>query len=221
MCGRYSLTQMSGFKDRFRLRPGEADRIEPLFNIAPTEPAPVVIEENGERKLVPMLFGLIPRWARDAKIASQCINARAETVAEKPAFRDPLRERRCLVISDGYYEWKHEGKARLPYRVVMKDRGLFAFAGLWDRWTSPEGREFRTFSIITTETNGLTAEFHERMPVILKPEDEPVWLAPYVNEPKTVLPLLKPFPPERMDLYPVSQTVNKATNKGPECAAPL
>jgi len=221
MCGRYSITQIHGLEKRFRVDETRLAQLAPLFNIAPTEPAPVVIEEEGKRILQPMLFGLIPRWAKDARIASQCINARAETVAEKPAFRDALRGRRCLVVSDGYYEWKHEGKARLPWRVIMKDRGLFAFAGLWDEWKSPEGRIFRTFSIITTVTNGVTREFHERMPVILAPENENLWLAPYVKETRTVLPLLRPFPADAMDLYPVSQTVNKATNKGPECAAPF
>lgn len=167
------------------------------------------------------MFGLIPHWAKDPRIGVQCINARAETVDKKPAFREPLRKRRCLVISDGYFEWKHEGKTKAPYRVVMKSGDVFAFAGLWDAWKRPDGTEIKTFAIITTESNGLTREFHERMPAILTRENEPLWLSPAVSEPRTLLPLLKPYPIEEMTMYPVSPLINKATNKGPEAIQPL
>lgn len=210
---------MHGLTKRFLLDQDrkKVDALMSLFNIAPTEAAPVVIEEEAhQRKLALMTFGLVPAWAKDVKIASQCINARAETVAEKPAFRDSFRKRRCLVISDGYYEWRHEGKAKIPFRITMKDHSLFAFAGLWDRWKGPEGRQLESFSIITTEGNSLTRAFHERMPVILKPEDESLWIAPYVTEAKTLLPLLKSYDPDLMAVTPVSPLVNKATNKGPE-----
>ena len=222
MCGRYSLTQMQGLTKRFLLNEDRAkvSALLKLFNIAPTEEAPVVIEEDGRRILTNMTFGLVPSWAKDVKIGAQCINARAETVAEKPAFKDAFRRRRCLVATDGYYEWKHEGKAKIPYRVTMKDDGLFAFAGLWDRWTRPDGKELQSFTIITTDTNGLTKEFHDRMPVIVAPENESLWLAPYVTEIKTLQPLLKPYDPAAMKLTRVSPLLNKATNKGPDVLKP-
>ncbi len=218
MCGRYSLTQMTGLTKRFLLNEDRAkvDALMKLFNIAPTEEAPVVIQEEDRRVLTKMTFGLVPSWAKDVKIASQCINARAETVAKKPAFKDAFRRRRCLVVTDGYYEWKPEGKAKIPYRITMKDDGLFAFAGLWDRWKRPDGKELQSFTIITTDTNGLTKEFHDRMPVILEPENESLWLAPYVTETKTLQPLLKPYDPAEMKLTRVSPLLNKATNKGAE-----
>jgi putative SOS response-associated peptidase YedK len=225
MCGRYTLsktgrlllTNRFGFDEEFDDR-----RFPPQFNIAPTESAPVLFETDGHRHIEGMLFGLIPHWAKDAKIAAQCINARAESVHEKPAFRNSFRRKRCLVIADGYYEWKHEGKKKLPYRVTMKDNDLFAFAGLWDEWKRPDtGQEFKTFSIITTETNGLTREFHERMPVILPRESEALWLSSEESDPEKLLPLLKPFPADRMTLYPVSTAVNKATNKGSELIVPF
>lgn len=216
MCGRYSLTRMQGLTKRFLVQEDRAaaESLEPLFNLAPTEAAPIIVESEGRRLAVSALFGLIPFWAKDVKIAYSTINARAETVAEKPAFREAFKKRRCLVPADGYFEWQAEGKVKLPWRVVMKDRGPFAFAGLWDRWKGQHG-EVLSFSIITTDTNGLTAKFHERMPVILKPEDEAVWLA----EPRA--DLLKPYPLERMEMYRVSPVMNKATVKGPECVAQI
>jgi putative SOS response-associated peptidase YedK len=213
---------MQGLTRRFLLDQDRqtVEELAPLFNIAPTEPAPVVIEEDHHRRLARMTFGLVPAWAKDVKIASQCINARAETVAEKPAYRDSLRKRRCLVVTDGYYEWEAQGKKKIPYRLTMKDGALFALAGVWDEWKGPDGRWLRSFSIITTDGNELTRRFHERMPVILRPDDESLWIAPYVTEPKTVLPLLKPYDPDAMTFTRVSTQVNKATNKGAEVLTP-
>ncbi|MBV9215320.1 MAG: SOS response-associated peptidase [Acidobacteria bacterium] len=214
MCGRYSLVRLQGITKRFLVEKDRAnvEKLASLFNLAPTEPAPVVIEEGETRIAISALFGLIPFWAKDAKIASQCINARAESVAERPAFRESFRRRRCLVPSDGYFEWQTEGKSRLPWRVVRKDGDLFAFAGLWDKSNGSKG-ETHSFTIITTETNGLTKQFHDRMPVILSRENESLWLAPYVTEPRTLTPLLKPYPADEMDLYRVTPDMNKAVFK--------
>lgn len=218
MCSRYGFVNYDRdeFEARFDLFDALFDEqlILPLFNIAPTDLAPVVVERQTHKRSVELMhFGLIPHWAKDPKIAVQCINARAETVAEKPSFRTPFKRKRCLILSDGYYEWKHEGKKKWPYRITRADQKPFAFAGLWDEWTSPRGQLVKTFSIITTETNGLTADFHDRMPVILTRENEPLWLSPDVTEAKTLQPLLKPYPREEMALQPVSTAVNSSKNK--------
>jgi putative SOS response-associated peptidase YedK len=224
MCNRYSLiTNPADLARRF----GVDDALfrilnfGPRYNLAPTEGAVTVVEENEQRQPRVMRFGLIPRWAKDARIAVQCLNARSETVAEKPAFRDNLKNRRCLVLADGFYEWKSDGKQKRPLRVVRADRQPFAFAGLWDRWRNPAGDDVETFTIVTTEANDLIRPFHDRMPVILKPEDEPVWLAPYVTENRTLLPLLKPLAPEELAVYEVDPYVNKAGNEGPRCVEPV
>ena len=217
MCSRYSrVSVIRKLQKRFRFEGTEFD-LAPDYNIAPTDLAYVVVQDNDRRLLKRMMFGLIPHWAKDPKIGVQCLNARAETVAEKPAFRDALHKRRCLVLTDGFFEWKRDGKNRIPYRVVMKDREPYALAGLWDRWKRPDGREFETFAIVTTEPNKLVAQVHNRMPVILKEEDENLWLAPYVTETKTLQPLLTPFPPELIEMIPVSTAVNSSKNKSEEC----
>lgn len=204
MCSRYSrVSVIKKLQKRFRFENVDFD-LSPDYNIAPTDPAYIVLQEGDKRFLKRMMFGLIPHWAKDSKIAVQCLNARAETVAEKPAFRDAFQKRRCLVITDGFFEWKKDGKNRYPYRVVMKDSEPYAMAGIWDRWKRPDGREFETFAILTTEPNELIAPIHNRMPVILKEEDENLWLAPYVTETKTIQPLLKPFPSKMIDLVAVS-----------------
>ena len=219
MCNRYSVTNPSGIKARFKIRDSDFSdvAIRPKFNLAPTEEGPTIIQEGDERQLQPMLFGLIPSWAKDAKIATQCLNARAETIQERPAYRTLFKKRRCLVVADGFYEWVADGKKKRPRRIVLKDHGLFAFAGVWDTWKNAQGREFKSFAIVTTESNDLIRPIHDRMPVILREEDEALWLAPYVTEAKTLLPLLKPYPSEQMEMFSVDAYVNKAGNEGPKC----
>lgn len=220
MCSRYSrVSAIKKLQKRFRFENVDFD-LTPDYNIAPTDPAYVVMQEGDKRFLKRMMFGLIPHWAKDPKIGIQCLNARGETVAEKPAFRDAFRKRRCLVLTDGFYDWKKDGKNRIPYRFMMKDQEPYALAGLWDRWKRPDGREFETFSIVTTKPNELIAPIHNRMPVILKEEDENLWLAPYVSEAKTLQPLLKPFPSDLLDLVPVSTAVNSSKNKSEQCILP-
>lgn len=190
------------------------------WNIAPTQEV-ATIRQNGKhptRIFGLMRWGLIPYWAKDASIASRTINAMSETAVEKPAFRDAMRRRRCLIPADGFYEWRRGGgNKKQAYNIGMADDGLFAFAGLWDRWRSPEGTAIETCTILTTTPNSLTADIHDRMPVILRPEDYDLWLDPGVTEPARIAELLKPYDARQMKKYPVSDFVNRTENEGPEC----
>ena len=198
-----------------------AELAEPLelsarYNIAPTQD---VLAIRHPRDLVRFHWGLIPSWAKDKKIAYSTINARADTVATKPAFRSAFKKRRCLVLADGYYEWKKEGKAKLPYLYEIDGGKPFALAGLWEWWREPgtEGPGLESCSLITTEANTLASENHDRMPVILNETDYSRWLDPGVENP---VDLLRPLPSDRMSVRPVSTFVNNARNPGPECLAP-
>jgi putative SOS response-associated peptidase YedK len=167
-----------------------------------------------------MRWGLIPSWAKDPAIGHMLINARAETVASKPAFRHALRERRCLILADAFYEWEAQGRPKQPWCVRRKDRVPFAFAGLWDRWHDPEGRAVESCTIITTIPNELIRRFHHRMPVILSPRDYDLWLDVRVRDVDRLLPLLTPYPPGEMTAYPVSPLVNNPANDSPACQSP-
>jgi putative SOS response-associated peptidase YedK len=208
MCGRYTLTNdLKEIAVRFSVTPPAGLATRPRFNIAPTQVV-IVVNDEGQRQLVPMRWGLIPSWAKDPSIGNRMINARAETVAEKPAFRSALRKRRCLIPADGFYEWQKLGKVKQPVRIVLKTRETFGFAGLWETWTSPESEEIKSCTIITTEANDLLKAVHDRMPVILAKEAESTWLDPKIQEPEKLLPLLKPYPTDKMEFYPVSRLVN-------------
>lgn len=163
-------------------------------------------------------WGLVPFWAKDPKIGTRLINARAETIAEKPAFRTPFKKHRCLVLADGFYEWDRKGARRVPYRVVLKDEMPFALAGICDYWKDESGKELRSFSIITTDANQLIATIHDRMPVILLPQDEKVWLDPGLDLIKA-LKMLRPYPADDMKMYPVSTLVNNPKNDLPQVIA--
>lgn len=224
MCGRYTL----------RVSPAELAEIfavlnsiewEPRFNIAPTQMVPTVrpVLEGSGRELALVKWGLLPHWADDPKIAAGLINARAESVATKPAFRSALRTKRCLVPADGFYEWQvvPGQKAKQPFLITVKDQPVFAFAGLWEHWTSPEGQRLDTCTIITTDANEIMRPVHDRMPVILDRDDYDCWLDRQREDPQDVLPLLKPFPAERMQLTPVGTLVNSTRNDRPELVQPL
>jgi len=227
MCSRFSLTyQIQAAAKRFKFKdPGAyLPPWMPKYNIAPTDETVVVVNsaaQVGDRELRMMVFGLIPSWAKDPKIGLSCLNARVETVTEKPSFREAFRKRRCLVLADGFYEWLKEGSKKLPYRVVLKNREPFAFAGLWDEWRSPQGKTISSFSILTTEPNTLLAPIHNRMPVILPPEAEEIWMDPRLTDPVALLPTLKPYPAEALETYLVSPAVNTSSYKSPDCVAPL
>jgi putative SOS response-associated peptidase YedK len=226
MCGRYKLTAHEKWLSfLFNLDPEDADWVvrwnEARWNVAPTQEVATVRQHGKEPKRLFgwMKWGLIPSWAKDASFGPKAINAMAETAAEKPAFRESMKLRRCLIPADGFYEWKQSGgKMKQPYKIGLADDGVFAFAGLWDQWKSPDGREIKTCTILTTQANALLKDIHHRMPVILKPEDYDLWLDPGVTNPAKVADLLKPFDARLMRKHPVSFAVNKVANDGPECA---
>jgi len=217
MRGRFTLTADPGVvARRFGAPPAQGGNTRPRYNVAPTQ-AVVTVTDDGTRHLEQMRWGLVPRWAKDPKGGARMINARAETLAERPAYRGALRRRRCLIPADGFYEWAEGAgsrKARRPMYVRLTTGEPFAFAGLWDEWRPPEGGEpLRTCTIVTTEANALVAAFHHRMPVILAPEVEAVWLDPGLTDPAHLRSLLVPYPAAAMEAYPVSTAVNAAANE--------
>jgi putative SOS response-associated peptidase YedK len=223
MCGRYRLSRRKEFlAEHFDTNFDDLDW-EPRYNIAPTQ-AVAVIRRRGPsqtRQATMMRWGLIPSWASDPTIAARTINARAETAASKPSFREPLRNQRCLVPADGFYEWRRSAKEKQPFCFEVEAGAVFAFAGLWDSWRSPDGDALETCTILTTTPNDLLADVHDRMPVILPAELYDRWLDPGMHGLEGVLGLLKPYDPALMRRYPVSQRVNLVTNEGPECSAPV
>jgi putative SOS response-associated peptidase YedK len=222
MCGRFTLTvDPAELRDRFE-NYTFPPRFAPRFNVAPTQPV-LAIPNDGENTADFFVWGLIPMWAKDPTIGSRLINARGETLAEKPTFRGSLKYKRCLILADGFYEWKSAGasKTKTPYFIHMKDRKPFAFAGLWDSWNSPDGSLIKTCTIITTEPNELVSIIHNRMPVILHPRDYAKWLDTSPQTPDSLKPLIKPFPAEEMTAYPVSTLVNKPGNDTPELVTPI
>lgn len=221
MCGRYVLK--AALPEIARMLGMDVDRaFEPRYNIAPTTPVLACKMDSREQKeLALMRWGLIPRWAKQADGNYLMINARAETVAEKPAFRGPVRNRRCLIPADGYYEWKSMEGRKQPFYFSMKDGEPFCFAGLWERWQPADGEPIESCAIITTAANALGAEIHPRMPVILAADNYERWLDPRVTEAEKVLPMLAPYPPEFMTVYPVSTLVNNARADEPRCITPL
>jgi putative SOS response-associated peptidase YedK len=221
MCGRFTLTvSPEQLQDQFGLvEPPPADLV-PRYNIAPSQ-AVAVVTNSEERKLEIFQWGLIPSWAKDPKIGNKLINARAETLAEKPSFRTALKRRRCLVVADGFYEWKKDGARKIPMYITMEDGRPFGFAGLWEVWQPPDGSLLKTCTIITTEPNALTEQIHNRMPAILPPEAYDAWLKPGELPAEQVLPLLRPYDARRMKATPVSTRVNKPDFDSPECILPL
>jgi putative SOS response-associated peptidase YedK len=221
MCGRFTLTV-----DPAELQDAFGDFIfptqfAPRYNIAPTQPI-LAIPNDGKNKADFFLWGLIPSWSKDPSIANKLINARGETIAEKPSFRGSFKYKRCLIPADGFYEWKTETgqKTKTPYFIHMKDRKPFAFAGLWDEWHSPEGSMLRTCTIITTEPNELMSNLHNRMPVILDKKNYAEWLEPAPQTRENLIHLIQPFPADRMSAYPVSTLVNVPNNDRIELIAP-
>ena len=208
MCGRYSLaTDIDGLEERFNFR-GTGLPYQVRFNIAPTQAVLTVIHDGSENKAQLMRWGLIPFWAKDPSIGNRMINAKAETEGESPAFRQALQKRRCLVLADGFYEWKSEGKTKIPMRVILKSGEPFGFAGLWETWKSPEGDLVQSCAIITTTPNELMVPIHNRMPVILTREDESAWLDQNQLNGDSLKALLAPFSAIGMDAYPVSTLIN-------------
>lgn len=223
MCGRFTLRASSGVvAEQFLLF--EVAPFTARFNIAPTQAAPVIRmrpDSGGNvREWTWLRWGLVPGWAKDPGIGARLINARAETAAEKPAFRAALRRRRCLVAADGFYEWRRSGRAKEPFFVRMRDDRPFAFAGLWDVWEGPDHSVLETCTILTTSPNELTRPIHDRMPVILRPEAYAAWLDPATEDSAQLLDLLGPYPSEPMEAYRVSSLVNSPSHDTPRCIDP-
>lgn len=220
MCGRYTLSA-PGDAVAELLELETAPRLEPRYNIAPTQEAAVLRLVDGNRELSPLRWGLVPFWAADPAIGSRMINARSETAADKPAFRTGLRRKRCLVPADGFYEWRRVAAGKQPYLLSLAGGGPFAFAGLWDRWVPHEGEPIESFTILTTRPNEMVATLHDRMPVILPPRHHELWLDPAVTSPERLGALLAPLPAAEMTAYPVSTLVNSPANDLPDCVQPL
>lgn len=220
MCGRYSLVADLGeLASRFEFD-GDWLTFESAYNIAPTQDVLTVV--GGEtRRGGFMRWGLVPWWAKDLSIGSRMINARAETVADRPAFRDALRHRRCLVLADGFFEWQRTGRAKRPMRVTMRSGEPFAFAGLWSTWKDPDGNRIPSCAIITTASSDLLTSVHDRMPVVLSRDMEEFWLDPAVDDPDMLASVFTPHPDEVMKVYEVSELVNSAANDGPEVIEPV
>ena len=225
MCGRYSLkTPADILAKQFRV--SKVPALSPRFNIAPSQPITIVrlraLQNGREMELV--RWGLIPSWAKDPGIGNKMINARAETVSEKPAFREAFARSRCLVPADGYYEWQRQGRMgerKQPFYIRMRDERPFAFAGLWERWTGPDEQVIESCAILATEPNEPLKEIHDRMPVILDPNDYEQWLDPYIRQAELLQPLLRPYRNDALTAFPVGLRVNDPTHDDPACIEPL
>ena len=220
MCGRYRLSRKKQIlDDHFSTVSGNEDW-NPRYNIAPTQVVPVIRQNPRDpmRELSLFRWGLIPSWASDPKIATRMINARSETVTTKPAFKDAVRLRRCLIPADGFYEWKKTGKAKQPFCFEVNEGDLFAFAGIWDCWWSPTLEPVQTCTILTTLPNAVTSCVHDRMPVILDPADYDLWLDPGMKDEAEVCRLLRPYSAQSMRSYPVSERINNVLNDDKECS---
>ncbi len=214
MCGRYELPDPKQLKRRFKTS-NDLPLLKPRYNISPTQDLPVIVSGP---TLEVMEWGFIPFWSKEKR---GIINARAESVSEKPAFKKALQTQRCLVPAGGFYEWQQTKEGKVPYFIHLKDRDLFAFAGIYSAWKNPEGKEENTYAIITVDPNELMAPIHNRMPAILKMEDEETWLNPDITEPEKLLSLLYPYPANEMEAYPISKAVNYPKNDDSSILKPL
>ncbi len=217
MCGRFTLTlDPSQLQDLFGLTGTPPPAWAPRYNIAPTQPvAAIILNENSQRELTHFQWGLIPSWSKDPAIGM--INARAETIREKPAFRAALKRRRCLIPANGFYEWQKTGKEKTPMYITLKDGSPFAIAGVWEQWRSPQEDVIRSCTLITTTPNSFMEKIHDRMPAILDPKDYARWLAPGELPEMDLQHLLSPYPASKMKAVEVSRTVNSPKFDSAEC----
>jgi putative SOS response-associated peptidase YedK len=222
MCGRYVIGAPEDLSERFQLRQLTID-LPRTFNAAPSEQLPIVVEDSeGERTARLMQWGLVPRWRKPGERDSFApINARSETVLEKPMFRNLMGKHRCLIPANGFYEWQARGGRKQPFYIMVRDQPMFAFAGLYDESDQPDGDVLASYTILTTEANDLVAPLHNRMPVILHPDDEEEWLSREVTNAHIVERLLRPYPAESMGAHPVSLAVNNVRHDGPELIEPV
>jgi len=217
MCGRFTLSQSTDvIASAFNLT--QIPPLELRYNIAPTQPIPAILSVPKQGNELQMLrWGLIPSWAKDLSIGAKLINARAETVSEKPSFKSAFKRRRCLIIADGFYEWQRQEGKKQPYYFRVQNSQLFAFAGLWEHWQSPDEQIINSCTILTTEANDLLRPIHDRMPVILDPKSYDLWLDSEVQNPELLQPLLHPYQANLMTSFAVSSKVNNPRNNTPEC----
>jgi putative SOS response-associated peptidase YedK len=227
MCGRFTLTaDPEDLRQAFpwlNVPHGVLDQgMSPRYNVAPTQPV-AVVANDGKNQLDFFNWGLIPSWAKDPEIGNRMINARAETLLEKPSFRAAFRRRRCLILADGFFEWQKTAgqKTRTPFYIQLRSATPFAFAGLWESWNSPDGSNILSCTIITTQPNALMQPIHDRMPVILPGEAYKFWLSPGEVDPHQLQALLQPYPAEAMRAYPISTLVNSPANDSPACIQPV
>ena len=219
MCGRYAIiTDPKALREMFGY--AEMPNFPPRYNVAPTQPVPVVRLAEGKREFALLRWGLIPSWVKDPRTFSLVINARGESVLDKPAFRNAMKRRRCLLPADGFYEWKREGEGKRPYFVRLKSRQPMAFAGLWETWAGPNGEEMETVAIVTTTASRSIAHIHDRMPVIVAPEAFDFWLDPNVDG-EMAAAVIAPAPDALLDAYEVSSAVNRTANDTPMLLEPL
>ena len=224
VCNRYRLTHSKQYlTERFEASDDSGMEDHPRYNIAPTQQVLIVRKEKGEkvRHLTTMRWGLIPSWAKDMSIGNKTLNARSETVTTTPAFRESIRKKRCLIPADGFYEWRKMGSVKQPYCFEVGDGEVFAFAGLWDEWTSPDGEIIESCTILTTGPNALVEDLHDRMPVIVPPEKYDQWLDPDVTDFAEIRDILKPYEATAMRRHPVSTRLNNVKNEDAEAAAPV
>ncbi len=218
MCGRFTLfAEYDDILNRFDIEAAiEQDLYQPSYNIAPSHSVLSVINDGTQNRLGYLRWGFVPSWAKDEKVGYKMINARAESLAKKPSFRHAFKHRRCLIIADSFYEWKKgPNKTKTPIRIKLKSNDMFAMAGIWERWKSPDGHNLYSCSIITTTPNELMRDIHDRMPVILNKEDEQAWLDPSLKDVSRVSQLLKPLAADNMEAYEVSSLVNSPSNNSP------
>jgi putative SOS response-associated peptidase YedK len=220
MCGRYRLSRRKQIIEEYFDAADWQDDWNPRYNIAPTQPVPVIRQHPKEpiRQISLMKWGLVPHWAKDASGAASTINERSESAAEKPGFRNPLKLRRRLITADGFYEWKRTGAAKQPFCFDLNDGELFAFAGLSDGWKNAEGQWIKTCSILTTVPNAVTATVHDRMPVILDRASYDLWLDPGMQNVAVISELLKPYDARLMRSYPISTRINHVANDDEDCS---
>ncbi len=225
MCGRYRMTRADKLAQQFDIAEEElaAMQFSPRYNVAPGQFVAAVRQdaEKPLRHFAKLKWGLVPFWAKDPNIGYKMINARSETIIEKPAYKKAFESRRCLIPADGFYEWKKEGKGKQPFHFGMRDDSIFAMTAIWERWKDPKGELLETCSILPTSPNALMEDVHDRMPVILRPDDYDLWLDPGMKKAEALTELLKPFDPKRMRRYAVSTRVNSVKFDDAECAASI
>jgi len=220
MCGRYAITLPPEAVRQF-FGYGEQPNFPPRYNVAPTQPVPIVTEEKGERHFRLVRWGFLPSWVKDPKDFPLVINARGETLLTKPTFRAALKRRRCVFVADGFYEWRRSGREKAPFLIRRVDHGPLPFAGLWETYSDPQGGEIDTAAIVTTDANGLLSGIHDRMPVVLDQDGIARWLAVDQVRDTVAMELVRPCPDDWLEAFPVGPRVNKVANDDPDLQSPL